>query len=134
MQQFTLNEDISVLYVQADSFPDGITAAFDQLFTILPKNNDRIIFGISHLYDGQIIYKAGAEQKPGDEAIQTALKSLTIRKGVYISQLVKNFMQHISLIGSTFQELLQHPDIDQQSFCAEWYKGDDVLCMIKLND
>jgi predicted transcriptional regulator YdeE len=135
MQLLELKDDINIMAVQASSFPNGVFAAFDALKKKVPFDGKRIIFGISHgSANGDIIYKAAAEElKPG-EASEYGLEHIAIKKGTYLTINIHNWMQHMSQIGTAFQQLLADPRLDRNSFCVEWYKGDDdVLCMVKLN-
>ncbi len=133
MEKFELKEDIKVFCAQASSFPAGIEAAFHQLENKLPDFEKRSVFGISYGDGkGNIIYKAAASLLQDDETNE-GLESFTIKKGIYISELIQDFMNNIPQIGLTFQRMLKHPALDTGSYCLEWYKGKDVLCMVKLD-
>lgn len=134
MDKYELDNDINVMYVQASSFPAGIEAAYRELEKKLPNINNRTFYGISHESEnGEIIYYAATTQLPGDDPKQLCLETFTIRKGVYVSELIRDFMENILQIGNTFQKMLQHPLLDTNSYCLEWYKGKDVLCLVKLD-
>ena len=108
MEKYFLDNDIHVLYVQANSFPDGIKPAFDKLHSLVGKTTDRKFFGISYPEKpGKIIYKAAVEANSRDEASTLGCESFTIRKGEYISIYVPNFMKDITAIGRTFEQLLK---------------------------
>jgi hypothetical protein len=133
MEKFELNEDIKVLCAQASSFPAGIQTAFQELEKKLPDLAQRQVFGISYGDGkGNIIYKAAASMLQDDEASQ-GFEPFTIKKGIYISELIQDFMKNIPQIGITFQRMLKHPALDTGSYCLEWYKGKDVLCLVKLD-
>ena len=134
MEKCELADDINVLFVQAQSFPAGIQPAFKELESKLTNVPGRKFYGISWGNpDGKINYLAAASQLNGDEARQTGLQTFTIRKGIYMSQLIKDFMNDIPKIGETFTQLLRHPALDTKAYCVERYKGNDVLCMVKLD-
>ena len=134
MKKHELTEDIAVLYVPAESFPGGIQPAFDKLEERLSSKNNRKFFGISWPdQHGQILYKAAAEEKYDGEGKIYELDTFTIKKGTYISELIEDYKNNLPLIGTTFRQLLQHPELDTNSYCLEWYKGNDVLCMVKLD-
>ena len=133
MEKYELVKDINVFYIPADSFPEGIKAAFEKLESIVPSESNRIVFGLSWPdKNGKIMYKAALEERYPGEGKKYGLNSLVIKKGSYISELVNDFASDLSRIGQTFQRLLEHPDIDPNGFCVEWYKGPDVLCLVGL--
>jgi len=134
MEKYELARDIVVMYVPASSFPEGIMPAFKNLEQTLGNNNDRTFFGISWGDEnGGIVYKAAAEQKYDGESKKYNLDTFTIKKGTYISELIQGYQKDVSLIGTTFHQLLSHPELDENGYCLEWYKGpNDVLCLVKL--
>ncbi len=136
MTTYRIKEDIHVLCVQAASFPDGIMAAYDKLKALLPATDKRMLYGISYPEKvGKIIYKAAAEAKFPGEGEQYNCESFILKKGDYMSEVVYDFMNHISSIGNTFQKMLQHPDLDPNGYCVEMYLNDkDVQCLVKLKD
>ena len=135
MENYELVRDIMVIYVPSTSFPDGIPAAFDNLKSRLTSKDGRLFFGISWPdKNRKIIYKAATEEKYKGEGEKYGLETFIIKKGIYISELVKDYKKDLSQIGATFQRLLQHPELDTTGYCLEWYKGDDdVLCLVKLD-
>ena len=136
METIELNEDITVMYVDAKSFPDGIMEAHNKLQEIVGKSMLRRLFGISRPeeeLDGNIGYKAAAEEAYAGEAEKFHLGSMSIKKGKYVSVLVENYLTHPERINEVFQELLQHPMLDQVGYCVEWYVNDhDVRCMVRI--
>lgn len=136
MKNYTIDNDIKVICITADSFPAGVAKAHQTLHGLL-AGADRKFFGISYQgRDGNIIYKAAAEEKYVGEAEALHCESFLIRKGSYTSAAVNNFMADVvSVIGKTFQELLKHPGIDKNGYCLEIYLTDnDMMCLVKLND
>ena len=136
MDPYFLNTDINVLCVTANSFPDGIKPAFDELNSLIQSPEQRRIFGISY-GDGKdnIIYKAAAEQKSEGEADNLGCESFTIKKGEYISMYIADFMNNIPAIGQAFQEMCRDKRIDPNGYCVEMYLNNnkDVLCMVRLD-
>ena len=134
MEKYELVKDVVLMYVPAPSFPEGILSAFKKLENKLGSPNDRTCFGISWPdQNGKIMFKAAAGEKYSGEAKNHELDIFTIRKGFYISELIKDYKKNMSQIGVVFQQLLHHPELDTNSYCLEWYKGDDVLCLVKLD-
>jgi hypothetical protein len=144
MEKITIDEDIRVLAVAAPFFPEGIPAAFDKLHSLLEDSTSRRIFGLSRPEkDGEIVYRAAAEELSEGEAGQLECEALTIKKGAYISMKVDNFKQDIPAIGKAFEELMEVPNLDPEGYCVEWYDlesagfgvdHESVICMIRLDD
>ena len=136
MKPYFLSSDINVVCVEANSFPQGITAAFDKLNSLIHSPEPRRIFGISY-GDGNknITYKAAAEENSPNEAAQLGCERFTIKKGEYISQYIEDFMKNIPAIGQAFQEMCRDQRIDSNGYCIEMYLNNnkDVLCMVKLD-
>ena len=136
MDPYYLNTDINLICVTANSFPDGIMAAFDKLHSLIPSKEPRKIFGVSY-GNGKngIIYKAAAEEKLEGEAKQLGCESFTAKKGEYTSIYITDFMKDIRSIGRAFHELLTDKRIDENGYCLEMYlnSNKDVLCLVKLD-
>ena len=136
MENYFLEQDIKVFYVQAASFPDGIREAHKKLCSLIGFAKDRKIYGISYPESpGKIIYKAAVEESYAGEAEKLGCPIFIIKKGMYTSIYIKDFYSDIPAIGNTFQKLLDNPRIDPKGCCVEMYEGDkDVRCMVRLSD
>ncbi len=136
MDIIIIDKDITVMYVTADSFPNGVLTAHQQLHSIIPFSVERKYYGISRPEDnGEIVYRAAAEVIKQGEAEKLNLQTIILKKGKYISAVLKNYMTDLSAIGNTFQNMINHPEIDPQGYCIECYISDkDVQCMVKLRD
>jgi len=134
MENYRIKEDFDVMFVEAKSFPDGIEEAFRELEAGLPKNEKRKFFGISYMGEnGNIIYRAAAEESYPGESEKLKLHSFTVRKGNYISEIITNWRNNVSLIGSTFQKMLQQQNIKADGYCLEIYINEtDVQCLVPL--
>jgi len=135
METLVFNDDITVMYVAATTFPAGVMDAFKTLHRLVPMDGSRRFFGLSRPEGGGgIQYKAAAEMQEAGEAEKLGFETLVLRSGEYISVTITDFMKDIQAIGATFQQLIQRPDIDPQGYCVEWYFNDkDVRCMIRLD-
>jgi predicted transcriptional regulator YdeE len=133
-QTFPINEDIRVICVTAESFPQGIGAAYDKLNALnLPSREKRHMFGISRPNGNDVVYKACMTELEEGEASKLGLESFTIKKGNYVGVVVKDFMNNIPLIGQIFQELIQRHDIDPNGYCLEWYQSpEEVRCVVPV--
>jgi len=136
METYTLDKYISVGCVTASSFPEGIAAAHEQLHKAVPLNALRRFFGISYPgKDGNIIYKAAAEELYENELAWYKLEKFIIPAGEYLSVVLKDYPKDISMVDKTFKQLLADPRIDPRGFCLEWYlEANDMRCMVRLKD
>lgn len=134
MEIYKIEKDITLMYVEAASFPDGIEEAFKKLEALLPKQENRNFFGISYMGENNnIIYKAAAEESYPGESEKYHLNSFTVRKGNYISETITNWRNNVSLIGSTFQKMLEQQNIKPDGYCLEIYINEtDVQCLVPL--
>lgn len=135
MEIINRSKNQNVLCVKADKFPEGIKDAFDKLYSGITNPDKRTFYGISYMGEnGEIIYKAAANELSEKESEETGLERFTIEKGDYISKRVEDFMNNIPKIGETFNELFKDERIDKdKGYCLEEYVNDkDVICMIKL--
>lgn len=137
METTKLDNDITVMYVTATSFPEGVMAAHQKLHSLIPFSTQRKYFGLSRPEggDGEIVYKAAAEILESGEAEKLNLDTISIKKGNYISVTLHDYMKDPPAIGDTFQQMIARPDIDPEGYCVEWYLSDkDVQCMVRLKD
>jgi len=136
METVAINHDISLLYVTASSFPDGVMSAHQKLHSLIPFDNKRGYFGLSRPEQGDgIIYRAAAEQMSPDEANELGLETITIKAGKYLSITITDFMKDLPAVGKAFQELTDQPGIDMEGYCVERYPNKtDIQCMVRLQD
>ena len=135
-ENYSIPENINVVCVKAESFPQGIGDAWQKLFSILPNAQQRKLYGISYGNEnGDIIYRAAAEELHGGEAEQLQLETFIIRNGEYISEVLNDWRKDETQIGKIFQELLSDPRIDRKKgYCLEiYFNGKDVRCAVLLD-
>ena len=114
----------------------GIGEAYHKLGATLPASEQRKFYGISYAdKDGNIIYRAAANELHEGEAEEFGLETFTIKRGEYISEFLKDWKKDETQIGKTFQKLLHDPRIDrEQGYCLEIYaNAKDVRCMVLLD-
>jgi hypothetical protein len=142
MENFKLEKDINLFCVKADAFPQGIMAAHQKLVSIGKRLGKRNYFGVSYMYDDEILYMAAAELNHDKETIPASCETYTLRKGNYISIYISDFANNTSQIEKAFKALLADPKIDENGCCAECYfpegsdgtNAKDVRCMVRLAD
>ncbi len=134
MESTSIENDKTVMFVEAASFPDGVSTAHEILHSNVPFSEHRGYYGISWMEQGGIRYLAAAGELHDAEAEKHGLEKFTIKKGNYICETVHDFMKHIPAIGECFQRMLTDPRIDPQGYCLEIYEGNDVRCFVKIKD
>jgi predicted transcriptional regulator YdeE len=134
METYIIKEDMKVFYVEATSFPEGVGGAYKKLHSLVPDADKRIQYGISYPNESnQIVYKAGLEESFPGEGAALGCETFIIRKGTYACELLVDWKKDESIIGKTFQKLLQHPALDKNGYCLEIYQNEkDVLCLVPL--
>ena len=133
METTILENDITVFYIPAESFPDGIMEAHNTLHRLVPFSAERRYYCLSRPENGPIEYKAAAEELTRGEAEKFNCPTLVIQKGSYVSMVIEDYTIDLLSITNAFQQLLEYPGLDPQGYCVEWYLNDkDVKCMIRL--
>lgn len=136
MEKFHLDHDIHVFCIRAKSFPAGILEAHQKLHSLVPFTMERNYFGISRPEEGGgIVYRAGMTVLTPGELAKHDLEEFIIKKGEYVSKILKNYMEDASVMEKTFKEQLAEPNIDPDGACIEWYMGlEEVRCMVRLKE
>jgi hypothetical protein len=133
METQIFNNDITVFYVTAPSFPAGVMEAHNKLHALVSFENGRKLFGLSRPENGKIVYMAAAEELQQGEGEKLGCPTMVLKKGNYICETITGFMQNIPAIEKAFNQLTSQPGIDPQGYCVEWYFNDkDVKCMVRL--
>ncbi|MEJ7587400.1 MAG: hypothetical protein WKI04_07550 [Ferruginibacter sp.] len=133
MEITILENAVTVFYITAKSFPEGIPHAHKSLHALVPFLKERKYFGISRPENGVIIYRAAAEEIQPGEAGKLNCESLVLEKGKYISLTINDYNQDLQNIERSFKKLLEYPGLDPAGYCVEWYLDDkEVKCMIRL--
>jgi hypothetical protein len=134
MEKYKLEKEVRIICVKAKSFPDCIKEAFETLEKTLPEASSRTYYGISQMEQGcGIVYKAGATENFEGEAGRYGFESFLLPKAEYLAITINNWRRKEQLIGETFGKLLADPRMDTNFPCVEWYKDDDVTCMVKID-
>jgi predicted transcriptional regulator YdeE len=134
MEKFSLVDDVKVFCVTAESFPNGISSAFEKVHSLVSDSLSRNTYGISYPDNmGNIIYKAALQESFDGEGEKLGCETFVIKKGEYLSITIKNFMNDIPRIAKAFNVLISHPGIDPKGVCVEKYiNGKDLLCMVPV--
>lgn len=134
MTSYYIDTDIPCWCAKAASFPDGVLAAHQEVHALFTFDGQRRFFGISRPQgNGRISYWAAAEIMAGDDHIPEHFEQFIIGAGKYWGRDITSFRKDIPAVGNTFRELLQHPQLDPDGYCLEWYYNmNDVRCMVPL--
>jgi len=135
IEEYFIDKDIAVLCATASSFPQGVQAVHKKLHSLFPASEGRIFYGISYPdRNGNINYKAATDQLHEDEAAKFSLETFIIRKGKYISEVLKDWRKDEMSVGKTFKALLSYPRIDKTGYCLEIYMNEnDMRCLVPLD-
>ena len=132
MENFKLENNVTVFGFKVDTFPNNIGEAFNTLMQSVQKDKERAYYGISYFEGDKIIYKAFAEEKSEGEANRYNYETYTIEKGDYFAIALKNWRSNTGSIKNIFNEMMQDERTDKSKPCIEWYKTEDeMLCMMK---
>ncbi len=113
--------DIRVFYVKKNISSSDLPEAYQELIKNVPFARD-------------IMYRLAVEQLTRHENRELNLESHTIKRGIYRSAIVRNYLQDIMEIERVFQRLRLEPGVDNEENRIEWYlNGMDVACMIRLD-
>jgi len=119
--QYDLNDDIVVFYIAAESFPEGITAAFDKLEATITDLSDRHIYGITECTGDKLAYMACAKAHFNNEGIQYGLPTYIIPKGKYWYYTLDNWRENLQEIPKLFARFENAPSVKKQTICVEDY-------------
>ncbi len=136
MEKYFLDKPVKTFCISAKEFPLGIKAAHEKLHSLLPTTEGRKFYGISWgAGKGQVIYKAAVEELYEGEAEKYGCEIFIIRKGKYISEVLKDWMKNENMVAKTFMQLLSTPGLLQDGYCVEEYLNEtDMRCMVTLED
>ncbi len=134
METFTIDRDIPLVRVAATTFPEGVLAAHQQLHQQFSPDSIHQYYGISQGGPGgAILYWAAVELVPGEDTQKPGVELFVLRQGRYAGVDIEGYMQNPAVIGQCFERLLQHPGVDPEGYCLEWYINRDLVrCMVKL--
>ncbi len=84
MKQHIFKEDLNVMYVPAETFPDDVFVAHQKLHAIVQSKENREFYGISiQDTNGKIQYKAAVSENYRGEGVSFELKTYRLKKGSY---------------------------------------------------
>jgi hypothetical protein len=133
METITIYHDIRVLYVKKNTSSLSIPEAYDELIKNVPFAQHRMYYGIIVQENESVCFRLAVEQLTRNENRDLNLELYTIKRGVYVSSIVRNYLRDIMQIEHAFQRLLLEPGLDNDESRVEWYfNGKDVACMLRV--
>ncbi len=133
METITMYHDIRVFYVKKNSSSLSLPQAYQELIKSVPFPGDRMYYGIIVRENGCLCYRLALEQLTRNESRDLNLEHHIIKRGTYLSSIVRNYLQDIMEIERVFQRLLLEPGLDNDENRVEWYfNGMDVACMLRM--
>lgn len=133
MNRYELQEDIYVFGITAAAFREGIPDAFNQLQELLNGQQGRHFFGLSYPQDKGMTYIAAVQEAYPGEAAHYGHQVHVIRKGMYLVETLQNWLQHVDQIPAIFEKLGNSGELLSPP-CIEWYRGDDLVGMLRLDE
>ena len=119
--------DIPTVFVQASAFPEGIRPAFDELCSGINMQG-RTLFGVTEQVNGAWIYRACAT----DLGNTPHLRQYRIPAGEYLAFVLKDWEEHMPMIGRYFEWLGEHKDAKANTIALEYYRTmDEVWLMVQ---
>src|SRR5690349_19240389 len=129
---YELEKDLKVFCVRAKSFPNDIGKAFGKLIELLPSTEGRTFFGVSYQDNNHdMVYNAAVLETFEGEGKKYGCETFTIKKGEYLAEMLKGWKKDERSIGLTFKKMSE-ARTDTVFPCIEWYQGEDVLCMVRI--
>ena len=126
--------DIQVFYVKKNTSSLSLSESYQELIKNVPYARDRMYYGILVRDNGCLCYRLAVEQLTRNENRDLNLQLHTIKRGIYLSSIVRNYLQDIMEIERVFQRLQLEPGLDNDENRVEWYfNGMDVACMLRLH-
>ena len=126
-------DELTLMYVEAESFPDGIKASWDQLEKLVNSPNHRVYYGLSKCIETKLIYRACVVPLDDDEPKRLGLKTITIPPSSYAAKKLINWPSKIPMFGTIFDELFKKYSTNKDLFAVEYYKDmEEVILMVPL--
>jgi len=133
LKEKELPADITVFYVQAESFREGIPGAFEKLEKIPGGLKGRHVYGITLCTGDDLIYRACILENFKGEGEQYRMPVYTIPKGKYLYAALTNWQNNIDQVPILFEAFMDQPNVKKQSICLEDYVSpDEMLAMVQL--
>jgi len=129
-----LEHDLRMICVEAYPYPEGITKAFEKLYSFSDSLSHRTIYGLSYNENGHTRYLAAVEELFAGEAALYGCTTTFIRSGRYAYITLKDYLKDPQAIPHAFallsgkgQEFSGSPEIE----C--YHSAQEMICLRKEN-
>ena len=124
--------EMSLLYVQADVFPQGIRAAWETLEKDLTDLRGRKYYGWAKCKGNVLVYRACMTLKNDAEPVILKLPVLNIPQGSYVCAKLPDWQSKIPQIGEMFDEMEKKyaHAYDRKRPNLEHYKSKSLLVLM----
>lgn len=128
-------EYLTLMYIKAESFPDGITAAWDKLDKALPSMKGRKFYGAAKMIDGKMEYRASVVPLNENEHKSLGMEIFTIPAGNYAAKKLHNWQSNIPQIREIFTELNEKYKANPALYNLEYYESEkELIIMLPIVD
>lgn len=122
--------DVNLVVSRADSFPEGIEAAWNTLESKLTSLKGRKFYGLTVCEGDGLAYFAGVEAADDEEVARLGLTTMAIKGGRYAKAKLTDWQNHKDEIGRTFDRLMQDYDMDPNGASVEFYRSQSELHLL----
>jgi len=106
--------DIQVFYVKKNTSSLSLPQVYQELIQNVPFACGRMYYGILVPENGCLCYRLAVEQLSRYENRDLNLELYIIKRGIYLSAIVRNYLQNIKEIENVFQSLRLEPGLDDK--------------------
>ena len=122
--------DVNLVVSRADSFPEGIEAAWKTLESKLTSLKGRKFYGLTVCEGDGLAYFAGVEATDDEEVARLGLPAMAIKGGRYARARLTDWHNHKDEIGRIFDRLMQDYDMDPNGVSVEFYRSQSELHLL----
>jgi predicted transcriptional regulator YdeE len=128
-------EPITLMYIQAETFPEGITLTWDKLDKTLPSIEGRKFYGAAKMIGGKMEYRACVLPLDENEHKQLGMETFSIPAGNYAAKNLTDWHSHIPEIREIFTELNSKFAANTELYNLEYYiNNQELIIMLPILD
>lgn len=128
-------DELKLIYLKAESFPEGITAVWDKLDKTLPSLKGRKFYGAAKMIGGKMEYRACVVPLDENEHKALGMDAFTIPPGTYAAKKLPDWQSHIPEIRNIFAELNSKFEANTELYNLEFYKSSsELIVMLPILD
>jgi predicted transcriptional regulator YdeE len=128
-------EPLTLMYIKAETFPEGITPAWDKLDKTLKSIGGREFYGAAKMIDGKMEYRACVVPLDENEHKQLGMDTFSIPAGNYAAKNLIDWHSHIPEIREIFMELNSKFAANPGLYNLEYYLNNkELIIMLPIFD